>query len=38
VYLHLLFVSGAARDLVSVDQYQELSMNVHVSALLEILS
>jgi hypothetical protein len=29
------FVSGAARDLVNVGQYQELSMNVHVSALLE---
>jgi hypothetical protein len=32
------FVSVAARDSVSVGQYQELSMNVHVSALLEIRS
>jgi hypothetical protein len=32
------FISGAARDSVSVGQYQELSMNVHVSALLEIQS
>ena len=32
------FVLVAARDSVSVGQYQELSMNVHVSALLEIRS
>ena len=32
------FVVGAARHLVSVGQYQELSMNVHVSVLLEIQS